>query len=75
MRRVLDDVSLTQATYYFQFYLFRALKKAGLGDEYLAQLGPWRHDAGTRPDHVGGEARADALRLARLERASRTTIC
>jgi hypothetical protein len=42
MRRVLDDRSLTQATYYFQFYLFRALEHAGLGDEYLARLGPWR---------------------------------
>lgn len=42
MRRVLDDPSLTQATYYFQFYLFRALKKAGLGDEYLPRLAPWR---------------------------------
>jgi alpha-L-rhamnosidase len=42
MRRVLDDRSLTQATYYFQFYLFRALAHAGLGDEYLARLGPWR---------------------------------
>ncbi len=42
MRRVLDDRSLTQATYYFQFYLFRAMKRAGLGDDYLARLGPWR---------------------------------
>jgi hypothetical protein len=42
MQRVLDDQSLTQATYYFRFYLFRALKKAGLADRYLDQLGPWR---------------------------------
>jgi hypothetical protein len=42
MKTVLGDPSLTQATYYFRFYLFRAMKKAGLGDEYLAQLGPWR---------------------------------
>jgi len=42
MRRVLDDPSLTQATYYFQFYLFRAMKTAGLGDDYLLRLGPWR---------------------------------
>ncbi|HXE81611.1 MAG TPA: alpha-L-rhamnosidase C-terminal domain-containing protein [Vicinamibacterales bacterium] len=41
MRRVLDDGSLTQATYYFRFYVFRAMKNAGLADEYLAQLGPW----------------------------------
>jgi hypothetical protein len=43
MKAVLSDSSLTQASYYFRFYLFRAMKKAGLGDEYLDQLGPWRH--------------------------------
>jgi alpha-L-rhamnosidase len=42
MRSVLSDKSLTQCSYYFQFYLFRALKRAGLGDEYLQQLAPWR---------------------------------
>ncbi len=42
MKTVLTDHSLTQATYYFRFYLFRAMKKAGFGDEYLQQLGPWR---------------------------------
>ena len=42
MKTVLADPSLTQATYYFRFYLFRAMKKVGLGDEYVAQLGPWR---------------------------------
>lgn len=42
MRRVLDDGSLTKATYYFQFYLFQAMTKAGLGTAYLAQLNPWR---------------------------------
>ncbi len=42
MKSVLTDTSLTPATYYFRFYLFRAMKKAGLGDEYLDQLGPWR---------------------------------
>jgi len=41
MRKVLSDTSLTQCSYYFRFYLFRAMKKAGLGDEYLNQLGPW----------------------------------
>lgn len=42
MQTVLSDASLTQCTYYFKYYLFRAMKKAGLGDDYLAQLGPWR---------------------------------
>src|SRR5206468_6637522 len=42
MTRVLDDKSLTQTTYYFKFYLFRAMTKAGLADRYLEQLAPWR---------------------------------
>jgi len=41
MRKVLIDTSLTQCSYYFRFYLSRAMKKAGLGNEYLDQLGPW----------------------------------
>lgn len=43
MATVLSDKSLTQCSYYFRFYLFRAMKRAGLGNEYLEQLGPWRH--------------------------------
>jgi len=42
MRVVLNDSTLTQCSYYFRYYLFRAMTKAGLGDEYLNQLGPWR---------------------------------
>jgi hypothetical protein len=42
MKTVLSDSSLTQATYYFRFYLVRAMKKAGFGDQYFDQLGPWR---------------------------------
>ena len=30
------------ASYYFRFYLARALDHAGLGDEYLRSLDPWR---------------------------------
>jgi hypothetical protein len=42
MERVLSDTTLTQSTYYFTYYQFEALRKAGLGDRYVAQLGPWR---------------------------------
>jgi hypothetical protein len=42
MARVLSDTTLTQSTYYFTYYQFEALRKAGLGDRCLAQLGPWR---------------------------------
>jgi alpha-L-rhamnosidase len=33
---------MTQATYYFRFYLGRALDHAGMGDRYLDLLTPWR---------------------------------
>jgi alpha-L-rhamnosidase len=33
---------LTNATYYFRFYLARALDHAGMGSDYLRLLGPWR---------------------------------
>jgi len=42
LERVLQDATLTPASYYFRFYLFRAMKKTGLADRYLAELAPWR---------------------------------
>lgn len=33
---------LTEATFYFKFYLFRAMNKAGLGNQYIQQLKPWK---------------------------------
>jgi len=41
MHRILEDDSLVQSTYYFRFYLTRAMNKAGLANEYLDHLGPW----------------------------------
>jgi hypothetical protein len=34
--------AMTSATYYFRFYLARALDHVGMGNEYLRLLGPWR---------------------------------
>jgi hypothetical protein len=34
---------MTKATYYFRFYLARAIDHAGMGDRYLGLLKPW-HD-------------------------------
>jgi hypothetical protein len=42
MQRILADTTLTQATYYFGYYLLEALERAGLGDRYVEQLEPWR---------------------------------
>ena len=37
-----SKIPLSQASYYFRFYVARAMVHAGLGDEYIAQLEPWR---------------------------------
>jgi hypothetical protein len=42
MERVLSDTTLTPASYYFSFYLFEALQKAGLGERYVELLAPWQ---------------------------------
>jgi hypothetical protein len=42
MERVLADTTLTQASYYFSFYVLEALRKAGLGDRYIDRLAPWQ---------------------------------
>jgi hypothetical protein len=45
LQKVMNSVpsdSLTQATFYFKFYLFEALKKTGLGNQLIPQLKPWR---------------------------------
>jgi len=42
MERALSDPEVTQATFYFRFYLHRALTAAGLGDRFLETLAPWR---------------------------------
>ena len=51
VRRLLDSHTnaqasvpkLTQTSYYFRFYLSRALEHAGLGDLYVDTLRPWRN--------------------------------
>lgn len=40
--RTLNDNKLTQCTFYFRFYLYRAMKAAGLGDQYTQMLTPWK---------------------------------
>ncbi len=57
--------NLTPASYYFRFYLARAIDHAGLGDDYLRLLGPWKemlaHGLSTyaeTPDPTRSEAHA-----------------
>jgi hypothetical protein len=42
MKNVLQDSTLSQATFYYRFYLTRALKNAGMANLYYSQLKPWR---------------------------------
>ncbi|MES3035653.1 MAG: alpha-L-rhamnosidase N-terminal domain-containing protein [Gemmatimonadota bacterium] len=42
MERVLSDTTLAQATYYFGFYVFEALRETGMADRYVDNLSPWR---------------------------------
>jgi hypothetical protein len=43
INRVSNDNSLIQATFYYRFYLLQAMKKAGLADNYIEMLEPWRN--------------------------------
>jgi hypothetical protein len=51
------------ASYYFRFYLARALEHAGMADDYLRSIEPWRQLLGmhfsTWPE-VPGETRSDS---------------
>jgi len=42
MTSILEDRSLTATTIYFRFYLFQALQKTGMGDQYTRMLDLWK---------------------------------
>ena len=42
MEKIISEKDLTQCTFYYRYYLVRALKKVGLGDRYVEMLQPWR---------------------------------
>jgi hypothetical protein len=46
MERTVSDKEITQCTVYFRFYLYRAMKVAGLGDAYINMLKPWKNMIG-----------------------------
>ena len=41
MQKVLHDEQLLPAYLFFKFYVFQALDKVDMGDQLMAQLGPW----------------------------------
>lgn len=61
-KKMVEDNTLAQATLYFNFYVFQALKRAGLGGEILNLLDKWKTflDYGftTFPEH-GINSRSD----------------
>jgi len=61
-RKIFTDESLAKTSLYFDFYLFQALKKAGLGGEIIPLMSKWKYfiDNGltTFPEH-GLESRSD----------------
>jgi alpha-L-rhamnosidase len=64
LRRIVNDQEhLTPASYYFRFYLARALEHAGLGNLYLSSLSPWREllpmGFSTWPE-MPGDSRSDS---------------
>jgi hypothetical protein len=43
-KKLLTDTTLAKASVYFRYYLFQALTKAGLGNDYLNWLGIWKQN-------------------------------
>ena len=42
MKKMLEDKSIGQVTFFYRFYLTQAMKKAGMADQYYKELTPWR---------------------------------
>lgn len=42
MKKLLEDKSIGQVTFFYRFYLTQALKKADMADSYYKELTPWR---------------------------------
>ena len=62
--------AMTLATYYFRYYLARAVEHAGDGGSLLGVAGAVAGNGEAGVDDVGGTARADAIGFACVERAS-----
>ncbi len=63
-RRMLQEPDLAQATFYFSFYTHAALARAGLANDYLNWLEPWRgvlaNGLTTVPETPGPASRSDS---------------
>jgi alpha-L-rhamnosidase len=43
LNKILTKKDIAQSSYYFKFYLIKALEKTGLADKFLTLLEPWKH--------------------------------
>ncbi|MEN8193665.1 MAG: alpha-L-rhamnosidase N-terminal domain-containing protein, partial [Bacteroidota bacterium] len=43
IKKILYEEDVIHTSIYFKFYLFRALQKTGMGDEFFNQLSPWKN--------------------------------
>lgn len=43
LNKIINDKDIAQCSYYYNFYLTKALEKAGLSDQYTESLDPWKH--------------------------------
>ena len=63
MEKVINDSLLIQTSLYYRFYYTRALRKAGLGNLYLASLQPWKDmlalGLSTFPETLAANVRSD----------------
>ncbi len=42
LSKIISKKDIAQSSYYFKFYLFKALEKAGMADKYTDLLRPWK---------------------------------
>jgi alpha-L-rhamnosidase len=63
MTQVMNDKSLITTSLYYRFYYTRAMKKAGMGNQYLASLQPWKEmlalGLSTFPETLAPNVRSD----------------
>lgn len=43
MSKLLNTSGIGQVTFFYRFYLVQAMKRAGMANQYVEQLGPWRN--------------------------------
>ncbi len=43
LNKILTKKDIAQSSYYFKFYLIKALEKVGMADKFFALLEPWKH--------------------------------